>query len=74
MDMREDEVGNQFLINMIADGNIEEEEAGADAHHHVEEEEAGDGIEQSDDGADQQTENVYICNISFFYMYIYETI
>jgi hypothetical protein len=49
--------------------------AGADAHHHVEEEEAGDdnasntniylnisddGVEQSDDGADQQTENVYI--------------
>jgi hypothetical protein len=46
----------------------EEEEAGADAHHHVKEEEAddddasntniylnifGDGIVQSDDGADQ---------------------
>jgi hypothetical protein len=87
MDPREDEVGNEFLMNMIADGNIkEEEEAGADAHHHVEEEEAGDndasntniylnmsvdGIEQSDDGADQQTENVYMSNISFFYMYIY---
>jgi hypothetical protein len=86
MDPREDEVGNQFLVNMIADGNVKEEEAGADAHHHVEEEEAGDndasntniylnmsvdGIEQSDDGADQQTENVYMSNISFFYMYIY---
>jgi hypothetical protein len=67
----------------------EEEEAGADAHHHVKEEEAddddasntniylnmfNDGIEQSNDGADQQTENVYISNISFFCMYIYETI
>jgi hypothetical protein len=55
-------------MNMIADGNVKEDEAGADAHHHVEEEEAGDddasnfniylnmsgdGIEQSDDGADQ---------------------
>jgi hypothetical protein len=89
MDPREDEVGNQFLMNMIADGNVKEEEAGANAHHHVEEEEAGDddasntniylnmsgdGIEQSDDGSDQQTENVYISNISFFYMYIYKTI
>jgi hypothetical protein len=91
MDPREDEVGNQFLMNMIADGNVEEEEAGADAHHHVKEEEAGDddasytniflsmsgdGIEQYDDGDDQQTENVYlyISNISFFYMYIYGTI
>jgi hypothetical protein len=27
MDPREDEVGIQFLMNMIADGNIEEEEA-----------------------------------------------
>jgi hypothetical protein len=89
MDPREDEGCNQFLMNMIADGNVKEEEAGANAHHHVEEEEAGDddasntniylnmsgdGIEQSDDGSDQQTENVYISNISFFYMYIYKTI
>jgi hypothetical protein len=73
MDPREDDVGNQFLMNMIADGNVEEEEAGVDAHHHVEEEEVGDddasntniylnmssdGIEQSDDGADQQTEKM----------------
>jgi hypothetical protein len=40
MDPREDEVGNQFLMNMITDGNVEEEDAGADAHHHFEEEEA----------------------------------
>jgi hypothetical protein len=73
MDPREDEVGNQFLMNMIADGNVKEEEAGVDAHHHVEEEEvgdddasntniylnmSGDGIEHSDDGADQQTEKM----------------
>jgi hypothetical protein len=87
MDPREDEVAKQFLMNIITDGNVEEEEAGANAHHHDEEEEAGDydasntniylnmsgdGIEQSDDG--QQTENVYISNISFFYMYIYDKI
>jgi hypothetical protein len=68
---------------------MSKKEAGADAHHHVEEEEeAGDDdasntniylnmsddrIEKSDVGANQQTENVYISNISFFYMYIYET-
>jgi hypothetical protein len=89
MDPREDEGCNQFLMNMIVDGNVEEKEAGANAHHHVEEENAGDddasntntylnmsgdGIEQSDDGADQQTKNVYISNISFFYMYIYKII
>jgi hypothetical protein len=80
MDPREDEVGNQFLMNMVADGNVKEEEAGADARHHVEEEAgdddasntniylnmSSDGIEQSDDGVDQQTENVYLSNISFF--------
>jgi hypothetical protein len=71
---------------MIADGNIEEE-VGADAHHHIKEEEevgdddasntniylnmSGDETEQSDDGANQQAENVYISNILFFYIYIY---
>jgi hypothetical protein len=74
-------------MNMVADGNVEEE-AGADARHHVEEEAGdddasntniylnmfGDRMEQSDDGVDQQTKNVYLSNISFFYMYIYETI
>jgi hypothetical protein len=60
---------------MIVDGNVEKEEAGVDAHHHVEQEEVGDDdasntniypnmsgdrIEQSDDGFDQQIENVYI--------------
>jgi hypothetical protein len=30
MDPREDEVGNQFPMNMIADGNVEEEERGDD--------------------------------------------
>jgi hypothetical protein len=76
MDPRDDEDANQYLMNMIAGGDAPhhvEEEAGADANHHVEEE-AGDdasntdiylnmsddGIELSEDGAEQQTENVYI--------------
>jgi hypothetical protein len=52
MDQRENEVANQFLIDMIVDGNIEEEEAGADARHHVEEE------EPSDD--DARNTNIYL--------------
>jgi hypothetical protein len=78
MDPKEDEIGNQFLMIMIADGNVEEEEANADAHHHVEEEEASDddasntniylnmsadGIEQSDDGAGQQTSHFILLHV-----------
>jgi hypothetical protein len=76
MDPREDEVGNQFLMNMIANGNIEEEDAGDDdaSNTNIYLNMSGDRIEQSDDGADKQTENVYKSNISFFYMYINETI
>jgi hypothetical protein len=59
--------------------HVEEEEVGDDDAsntniYHIYHNMSNDGIEQSNDGAHQQTENVYISNISFFYMYIYETI
>ena len=64
MDPRDDEDANQFLTDMIAGGDghhVEEEEADDDGSNtDIYPNMSGDGVEQSEDGADQQTENVYI--------------
>ncbi|RLM78830.1 hypothetical protein C2845_PM12G12850 [Panicum miliaceum] len=60
MNPRGDEDANQFLMDMIAGGDAHhvEEGAGDDASNtDIYLNMSGDGIEQSEDGADQQTEN-----------------
>jgi hypothetical protein len=64
MDSRGDEdANNQFLMNMTTGDDahhVEEEEAGDDANNtDIYLNMSGDRIEQSEDGANQQTENVY---------------